>query len=137
MLLVPCHIKFWTYPSLHSNWIFIVKTISELVGRPLVPCPLIALFGVLPEEAKMPKLKEDFVTLISRHLLLLFMAYTHTHWVRDPSQLSKIPPVCGRYALITIYRGEGIQNLYVDSTQTHPNFVPADSFILANIQIHQ
>lgn len=44
----------------------IFKTTSEVVGRPLDPCPLVALFGV----------KEDFVafaTHIARRLLSLVL----------------------------------------------------------------
>lgn len=65
----------WTSPSLHLYWTSFFKTISEAVDRPLDPCPLATLFGILPEEVKMSKLKEDFVafvTLTVRRSLLLF-----------------------------------------------------------------
>lgn len=50
----------WICLSSHLYRTSIFKTIFEVVCQPLALCPFAALFGVLPEEAKMSQLKKDF-----------------------------------------------------------------------------
>lgn len=79
--------SFWTCPNLHNYWMSVFNTFSEVFGVDLTPCPLIALFGVVPEGINLSRHYSDaiaFASLIARRLILMKWKQeaspTHVQW---------------------------------------------------------
>lgn len=81
---------FWTCPRLYMFWLNIFETFSGILGKVVEPSPLIALFGVAPEDASLSKREVNmvaFCSLLARRLILFKwkdpIPPTHSHWIRE------------------------------------------------------
>ena len=95
---------FWTCPKLEHYWRSIFLTLSAVLQHRLEPEPLVALFGVAPEEvwlsASMCKVLA-FSSLIARRAILLKwkdpLPPTHTQWIKDMMSCLSLEKI--RYSL--------------------------------------
>ena len=95
---------FWSCPKVYTFWSAIFKTYSEVCNKQLLPCPLIALFGVVPEDIYVNRLEREmlaFSSLLARRLILTIWkdrnVPTHSHWIREVLYNLRIEKV--RYTL--------------------------------------
>lgn len=91
---------FWTCPLLQTFWNSIFSSLSDILQVPVVPSPLIALFGVFPATYTLSKRKSNlvaFLTHLARRLILLHWKKTyppsHTHWVKDVLYFMKLEKI--------------------------------------------
>ena len=91
---------FWHCSKLTPYWQGIFKSLSDIVGKPLDPDPLTAVFGVRGPNVRLSSVQNimvTFVTLLARRLILLnwkqVRAPTYTALMKDVMhylQLEKI-----------------------------------------------
>ena len=88
---------FWSCPKLDHYWSSIFDTMSGFLGQPMSPCPLIGLFGVIPEHLGLTRVQSNciaFLTLLARQLVLIkwkdCKPPTFTHWVKDALYFLKL-----------------------------------------------
>ncbi len=101
---------FWTCPKLEHFWRSIFNTLSVVLQCRLEPEPLVAMFGVAPEElqlsASMCKILA-FSSLLARRAILLKwknpLPPTHIQWIRETMSCLYLEKI--RYSL----RGSGKQ----------------------------
>ena len=65
---------FWYCSQLENYWAMVFKTISEVLGVTLRPCPLIAIFGTADETLDLNAKQSDiiaFTSLLARRRILL------------------------------------------------------------------
>lgn len=65
---------FWSCPQLKHYWSSVFKTLSEVLGIDIQPCPLIAIFGVPDETLAINRNQSDiiaFASLLARRRILL------------------------------------------------------------------
>lgn len=81
---------FWTCNNLEGYWRGIFEALSTVLGVTIAPDPLTALFGLVPENMKLPSGGSKvvaFSTLLARRLILLkwkdSMPPSVTHWIRE------------------------------------------------------
>lgn len=81
---------YWTCPSLEQYWRSVFDTLSGILEIRIEPHPLVALFGVAPEDWQLPLAKQKslaFASLLARRSILLKWKEPypprHTQWVRD------------------------------------------------------
>jgi len=81
---------FWTCPKLECYWRSIFHTFSVVLQHRLEPEPMVALFGVAPEDVGLPSSMCKvlaFSSLLARRAILLKwkdpLPPTHTQWIRD------------------------------------------------------
>lgn len=91
---------FWTCPSLHTCWCSIFSSVSDVLQIELDPCPIPALFGVLPDTIKISSSKLDFAAflfLIARRLILIYWKSkhppSHSLWIKDVLFFSKLEKI--------------------------------------------
>ena len=82
----------------------IFDTMSGFLGGPISPCPLVVLFGVLPDHLGLTRAQSNsvaFLTLLARRLILIkwkdCKPPTFTHWVKDVLYFLKLEKI--RYSL--------------------------------------
>lgn len=46
---------FWKYPNICNYWISVFQLLSELLGKPLDPDPILAIFGVNVDSVELSK----------------------------------------------------------------------------------
>lgn len=89
--LSPCNLShmFVQCPKLQKYWAFIFKTLSEILGADLRPCPLVAIFGV-PESVTLNPIHREtiaFATLLARRRILLqwksALPPSTAQWLKD------------------------------------------------------
>ena len=65
---------FWKCPNIRNYWISVFQLLSEVLGKPLDPDPIMAIFGVNSDNVKLSKkqcMVLGAVTLLARRLILL------------------------------------------------------------------
>lgn len=82
--------QFWSCPKLSDFWGSIFKCFSEIFDFDFEPCPLTAIFGILPVGCPLSRAQSDtvaYATLLARRVILLNWKLTflpsYNHWVRD------------------------------------------------------
>ena len=81
---------FWSCAVLQPYWVGIFESLSKVVGRPVEPNAITALFGVTSPTLSLSSVEAAFVafvTLLARRLILFRWKSptppTHTSWIKD------------------------------------------------------
>lgn len=81
---------FWTCPKLYTFWKTIFETFTKIFGKAVEPSPLIALFGVTPEDTPLRWWETSmltFCTFLARRLILFQwkdpIPPTYSRWIRE------------------------------------------------------
>ena len=81
---------FWLCPKLTPFWTGVFDTFSYMCDRVIDPNPMTALFGVVPQETRIPTHQAEaiaFSTLLARRLILFswkkVKAPSHKRWVEE------------------------------------------------------
>lgn len=121
---------FWSCTKLTQYWSSIFDIISGFLEQPVSPCPLVGLFGVVPDHLGLTRAQSNsvaFLTLLARRLILIkwkdCKPPTFTHWVKDVLYFLKLEKI--RYSLKgsakkTYYKTWGP---FLDYVRTHTTFI--------------
>ena len=95
---------FWSCPALGAFWTSIFHSLSAITSTPIQPCPLTALFGVLPSDIRLPSYFAQhvaFLTLLARRVILFHWKSSsppsHSKWLKDALHFMRLEKI--KYSL--------------------------------------
>lgn len=121
---------FWSCHKLAKYWSSIFDIISGFLDQPVSPCPVIGIFGVVPDHLGLTNAQSHsiaFLTLLARRLILMkwkdCKPPTVTHWVKEVLYFLKLEKV--RHSLKDLAKGpttdtyRKIWGPFLDYIKTH------------------